>query len=109
MRAIKVAFSTMGQSSPATVAEDAGRNAGYRWRGIPGWQPGFDPDADTTPSQDSHRQGRLERIAKFEKHYGLLRRDGWSKRPAILEAGRRVGVGEATAYEYERHVRDEQS
>lgn len=108
MRAVKVAFSTMGASSPASVAEDAGRSNGYRWHGIPGWKPGRDPETLAAASTtEANRQRRRERVARFTaalKEIAPHAKPGSWPSAAILEAGRRAGVGPSTAREYAKEL-----
>lgn len=105
---IKATAITSGQSSPATLAEDAGHTSGYRWRGIPGWQPGQgQEDRRPVVSAERSHQRRQERIAAFAavlKEIAPHAKPGAYPLAALIEAGRRVGVGETTAKEYDRHL-----
>jgi hypothetical protein len=112
VRKITVTASTLGQSNPAEVE---GRK-NYKFRKDPNWPhdrsawtqdppPGIVP-ADTRCSTDRKRV----RLETFE---AALRDLGYTPKSApgsaVIEAGRRAGVGADTAREYRKELRDRQA
>ena len=101
---IRAIFSTMGKASPSTVADDAGRVGGYRWRGIPDWTPGDERfrgmDDGLHPANAKAMAARKERLAR----YARLRLDG--KEPA--EAAELTGLSASAGREYEREFKRQQ-
>lgn len=112
---IKVSYSTMGQASPATVADDAGRTGGYRYRKDPTRTPDCpeyiplaerdpsttDEDGDLHPANAKAMASRKERVAR----YCELRDEGIPKAEAAAEV--QVGRTAAKVYEGEYQARKE--
>lgn len=101
---IRATFTTMAQSSPATIAEDAGRTGGYRYRGDPKWYPGRGREDSTGPGERQPANvkamaSRRERIAR----YCQLRDEGKTREEA--RAAVEVGRSAARAYEAEYQAR----
>ncbi len=100
----KVISSTMGRSTPSTVAEDAGRDSGYRWRKIPGWTPGDrryrDSGGDPPPHNTKAVSAKQQRMAR----YAECRADGMTRE----QAAEQVEIGLDTARTYEREIREQQ-
>lgn len=105
MRRITVTASTLGQvgESPVTLSKP------YRWRGIENWTGGNIPEVlEATPPPFTAggaaiREIRTARIARFgdilrDLGYPDPRRD--IPPAAVIEAGKRVGVGAKTARKY---------
>lgn len=95
--------STLGHAN----ASHATLSKPYRWRGNPDWEPGHPAYRETTPAPFTAGGAaisslRAERIARFGD---ALRDLGYpvsrtAPIAAVIEAGRRVGVGEKTARAY---------
>lgn len=95
---IKVTHSTMGVSTPATVAEGAGY---YRYKRDPLWTPNdgrYPREAVTGPAVC--RADRAARLAEFARYLeqGLT----------AQQAGQLVGIAAKTARTYERELREQQ-
>ena len=91
---IKIVSSTMGVSTPASVAEGTG------WYRYNGKQPlKADPDG-TLPQNAKATAGKQQRMAE----YARLRLEGASKD----EAAERIGIKASTAAYYEREYQDQQ-
>lgn len=89
---IRPVYSTMGQQSPASVAEGTGY---YRYRGN---QPLRGPDAPSPMARTDNRQSR-EKAARFAEFRRLREQENPL---TVLEAGERVGIAVNTARAYER-------
>ena len=92
---IKITASTMGISTPASVAEGTGY---YRYRGK---QPETETrPGETLPQNAKATAGKRQRMAE----YARLRLEGVSKD----EAAERIGIKASTAAYYERDFKDQQ-
>lgn len=104
MAMIRPVSTTMGVSTPATVAEDAGAG-GYKYRGDPDWTPG-DPryrepgKGEPLPQNARATTGKRQRMAEYTR----LRLEGASKDQAAAE----IGISSSTAGYYERDFQDRQ-
>jgi hypothetical protein len=109
---IKPVYSTMGQSSPATVKEDAGTGY-YKYRGDKRWpenskeyqNPPLQPPSDgaLAGAQERARQnsaGKAGRIAEFAGYLA----DGCT----VERAAELVGVTLKTARGYEQELKERQ-
>jgi len=96
----KVTASTMGQSSPASVAGDGSR--GYRWRGNEDWEPNHPDYREEKPSSGPAAQ-RSEKAARLAEFAGYLA-DGCSAQ----QAGRLMGLAPKTARTYARQLAEQQ-
>ena len=108
----KIIGSTMGQSTPATVAEDTGS---YHWRKHPDWYPGNPAYRENAAACQlagaaARTERRERRIAEFAAAIaGLGEPDPWEvTNTAVIAAGRIVGVGEKTAMGYRTELRKRQ-
>lgn len=93
MSVVRIVSSTVGQSSPASI----GIGKPYRWRGIPGWEPGndrYDGEADPHPANVARRAGRAARLDEYS------RRRLAGETPEQAQAGMRIAPG--TRRDYER-------
>ena len=94
---IRPVYSTMGQQSPASVAEGTGY---YRYRGN---RPLRGPDAPSPFARPGNRQSK-EKAERFAEFCRLVEQEGLT--PA--EAGIRIGIAANTARAYERERLDQQ-
>ena len=99
---IKVAGSTLGAGSPYEHL-----SGGYRWQGVPDWEPGdvrFRKETAPAISGVANSARRQKRIDQFGTILaGLSGGDPEDASPAhVRQAGEIVGVGVKTAREY-RH------
>ena len=94
MSVIRIVSSTMGQSSPASVAEGTGKY--YRYNGK---QP-IRPEArdEVHPANAKATAGRAARLAEYGR---LCSEEGLSRK----EAAKRLGICLSTAAEYEREIK----
>ena len=102
MAVIRAAFTTIGQSSPASVIEDA-EGTGYRWRKIPGWTPN-DPrcrepgrGGAALPQNVKATSAKQRRITR----YCELRLAGKTRTEAASDPDVLVGDSTSKAYEAE--------
>jgi len=107
---IRVSYSTMGQSSPATVRDDAGDGEGgyYHYKRDPDWfpnDPRYYPERaeapdELHPANAKAMAGRKERLAEFAGYLdqGLT----------AQQAGKLIGIAPKTAKAYERELKDQQ-
>lgn len=100
---IRPVYSTMGQQSPATVADDAGRTGGYLYKKDPQRtpdHPDYVPLADREPERaeplPQNKAASAEKQRKFAE-YTRLRLAGVPK----AEAAAQVGIKPSTARDYE--------
>ena len=99
---IKPTFTTMGQSSPATVSEDTEGGSGYHYKRDRSWTPNdpryypdrAEPPRDPLPQNVKATTAKQKRFAEFTR----LRLEGASKE----EAGAAIGVSASTANYYNR-------
>ena len=103
MRRIEVTYSTMGQSSPASAGEG-------KWYRYGGTKPLGTTEDRQLPGCAARTERREKRIAEFAAALADLGEpDPWKvKNPAVIEAGKRVGVGEKTAKGYRTELRKRQ-
>ena len=103
---IKPAYTTMGQSTPATVSDDAAdAGAGfYRYKKDRTWKPNDPryPKGDERPAEPSPQNvkaiaGRAARLAEFRR----MRLDGVSKEDAAAA----LGISRSTMQDYEREFK----
>ena len=87
--------STMGKSSPASVALDAGRIKAYRYRGNPDWIPGQDRDEDDGQQHRPNAKAIAGRANRIDKFCELL--DGGKDRK---EAEKFLGIGRSAGKDY---------
>jgi hypothetical protein len=107
---VRATSAGIGQANPSHVD---GRKP-YRWRGNPGWEPGdprFREDAligrSGAQASTALRQQRLVRFAAALAELGEPD-PARAPNPAVIEAGRRVGVGGKTAIGYRTALRKQQ-
>jgi hypothetical protein len=99
---IRVTASTMGVSTPATLAEDAGGTY-YKYRGDSRWTPN---DARYRLPDKPHPQNTrtsTERAGRLAE-YGRLRLEGTSSEAAA----ERLGLARSTRGQYEREFQAQQ-
>lgn len=103
MRHFTVTASTMGQSSPASVAEG-------RWYTYRGSRPLGDTPPEATAGGAARTARRERRIDAFAAALASLgETDPWHvTRPVVIKAGRMVGVQEKTAMGYRTALRQRQ-
>ena len=104
MSVIRATYTTMGQSSPATVRDDAddGEDSYYRWRKIPGWVPndprcrkGAAPPPVVHPANATRATGRAARKAEYAR---LQLEEHLTKE----QAAERLGICHSTMQTYQR-------
>ena len=95
---IRPTFTTMGQSSPASVSDDAGGGY-YKYRGDKPLKKG----APAEPSTQNARamKGRAARLAEFRR---LRRAEKLTKE----QAAERLGISRSTMQVYEREFLESQ-
>lgn len=99
MSTIRVTASTMGVTTPASVAAGTGW---YRWRGNPAWPGGHrEPETAEHPQNARAAAGRRTRLAEWER----LRVEEHLTRE---QAATRMGIQRSTAGSYERHLKNRQ-
>ena len=86
---------TMGRSSPASVALDAGRTRGYRYRGDPLWEPGRDREPEDGQQHQPNAKAIAGRANRIDKFCELL--DGGKDRK---EAEKFLGIGRSAGKDY---------
>ena len=99
---IRPTVTTIGQASPATVSEDAGRSSGYYYKRDRSWTPNdpryypdrAEPSREPLPQNVKATTAKQKRFAEFTR----LRLEGASKE----EAGAAIGVSASTANYYNR-------
>lgn len=102
---IKPVSTTSGQSSPSTVAEDAGRTGGYKYRKDPDWVPGHPryreprPDAGPLPQNVKATTARQKRLAEFGR---LLTEEKLTAK----QAAERMQISASTAGYYVRELQE---
>jgi len=95
---IKVTATTMGVSTPASVAE------GTRWYRYRGGQPGNEPSpAEPQPQNAKATAMRAERL----RRYFAARDAGKSEAEAAVEAGGRETAGRAYEAEYQEQRQED--
>ena len=108
--------STMGQSSPATAAEGSGW---YKFKKDPNWPEDRSAYADEGSAARKMAAGsggavqakaRQERLAEFAAVLAELGEPDPEEapNPAVIEAGRRIGVGGKTAKSYRTELKQQQ-
>ena len=111
----KIIGSTMGQSTPATVAEEAGS---YHWRGNPDWYPGNPAYREVGNAANKMSAGsagvvnakrRQERLKEFADALAELGHPDpvQAPNPAVIKAGAQIGVGEKTAKSYRTEIKQQ--
>ena len=107
MPVIRVISTTMGVSTPASIAEGTGY---YTYKGDPNWIPGARRDDDEWAARGhgpgpSHRNSAEEKAKRFEVFCAAREED---PQPSVTEAGRRAGIAAKTAHRYEQERKDKQ-
>ena len=96
MSVIRSTFTTMGQSSPASVAEGTGY---YTYNGD---QPlKKEAPAEPSPQNAKASAGRAARLAEYAR---LRLKEKLTKQ----EAARQIGICISTAHAYEREIQEQQ-
>ena len=100
----KVTFSTMGVSTPASVAEDAG-SGGYKYRGDPNWKPGAPQyresgQGEPLPHNAAATGAKQKRMAEYNRR----RLNGSTKEEAAAGCAPQ-GVSRCTMLDYEREFK----